>query len=82
MIGMSGSIGETRNGRGTFGRVPFDWFAGAVPDEPVVLCTQTANDRALRVAAKLGFSEVERFGVWSGVVAGDGVHPYGRLLEG
>ena len=50
------------------------WFAGALPDEPVVLCTQTANGRAMRLAAKLGFTEVERFedygaeqwfGVWS-----------------
>ncbi len=38
-----------------------DWFAGALPGEPVVLCTQTANDRSLRLAAKLGFAEVERF---------------------
>lgn len=38
-----------------------DWFADALPGEPVVLCTQTANDRSLRLAAKLGFTEVERF---------------------
>ncbi len=53
-----------------------DWFAGALPSEPVVLCTQTANDRSMRIAAKLGFTEVERFeeygaeqwfGVWSSV---------------
>jgi RimJ/RimL family protein N-acetyltransferase len=53
-----------------------DWFAGALPNEQVVLRTQTANDRALRLAAKLGFTEVERFeeygaeqwfGVWSSV---------------
>ncbi|MFD7784147.1 GNAT family N-acetyltransferase [Streptomyces nojiriensis] len=52
-----------------------DWFAGAHPGEPVVLCTQTANDRALRLATKLGFIEVEKFqeygaeqwfGVWPG----------------
>jgi len=51
-----------------------DWFAGALPGEPVVLCTQTANDRSMRLAAKLGFTEVARFeefgaeqwfGVWS-----------------
>jgi RimJ/RimL family protein N-acetyltransferase len=50
------------------------WFAGVLPGEPVVLCTRTANDRAMRLAAKLGFTEVERFeeygaeawfGVWS-----------------
>ena len=38
-----------------------DWFAGALPGEPMVLCTQTANDRALRLAARLGFTEVTRF---------------------
>jgi RimJ/RimL family protein N-acetyltransferase len=52
------------------------WFAGALPGEPVVLCTQTANVRSMRLAAKLGFTEVERFedygaeqwfGVWSPV---------------
>ena len=53
-----------------------DWFAGALPSEPVVLCTKTANDRSMRLAAKLGFTEVERFekygaeqwlGVWSSI---------------
>jgi RimJ/RimL family protein N-acetyltransferase len=53
-----------------------DWFADALPNEPVVLCTQTANDRSMRLAAKLGFTEVERFeeygaeqwfGVWPSV---------------
>ena len=57
-----------------------DWFAGTLPGEPVVLCTQTANDRAMRLAAKLGFTEVERFeeygaeqwfGVWSSVTPSD-----------
>ncbi|WP_406418202.1 GNAT family N-acetyltransferase [Streptomyces sp. NBC_01614] len=52
------------------------WFAGALPGEPVVLCTRTASDRSMRLAAKLGFTEVERFeeygaeawfGVWSSV---------------
>ena len=38
-----------------------DWFDGALPGEPVVLCTQTANDGSMRLAAKLGFTEVERF---------------------
>jgi len=55
-----------------------DWFAGALPSEPVVLCSQTANERSMRLAAKLGFTEVERFeeygaeqwfGVWSSVTA-------------
>ncbi|MFC9293989.1 GNAT family N-acetyltransferase [Streptomyces sp. NPDC057011] len=52
------------------------WFAGAFPGEPVVLCTQVANDRSVAVAVKLGFTEVERFeefgaeqwfGMWSSV---------------
>ena len=38
-----------------------DWFTGALPGEPVVLSTQTANKASMRVAAKLGFTEVERF---------------------
>jgi RimJ/RimL family protein N-acetyltransferase len=38
-----------------------DWFAAAHPGEPVVLCTQTANARSMRLAERLGFSEVERF---------------------
>jgi len=41
-----------------------DWFADALPGEPVVLCTQTANDRSMRLAAKLGFTEVQRFEAW------------------
>jgi RimJ/RimL family protein N-acetyltransferase len=50
------------------------WFTAALPGEPVVLCTQTANVPSMRLAAKLGFTEVERyeaygaeqwFGVWS-----------------
>lgn len=38
-----------------------DWFADALPGEPVVLYTQTANIRSMRLAEKLGFSELERF---------------------
>ncbi|WP_107482037.1 GNAT family N-acetyltransferase [Streptomyces sp. JHA26] len=41
-----------------------DWFADALPGEPVVLATQTANARSMRLAAKLGFAEVERFEAW------------------
>ncbi|MFE1749769.1 GNAT family N-acetyltransferase [Streptomyces anandii] len=37
------------------------WFDGAFPGEPVVLCTQTANVRSMRLAVRLGFVEVERF---------------------
>lgn len=52
------------------------WFADALPGEPVVLATQSANVRSMRLAAKLGFIEVERFeaygaeqwfGMWSPV---------------
>ncbi|MEZ0110794.1 RimJ/RimL family protein N-acetyltransferase [Catenulispora sp. EB89] len=38
-----------------------DWFAAARPGEPVVLTTQVANESARRLAAKLGFGEVERY---------------------
>ncbi|WP_326694558.1 MULTISPECIES: GNAT family N-acetyltransferase [unclassified Streptomyces] len=38
-----------------------DWFTGALPGEPVVLITQTANSRSMRLAAKLGFTEVQRY---------------------
>ncbi|MFB7465016.1 GNAT family N-acetyltransferase [Streptomyces sp. NPDC056224] len=41
-----------------------DWFADVLPGEPVVLTTQSTNDRAMRLAAKLGFTEVERFEEW------------------
>lgn len=41
-----------------------DWLDGALPGEPVVLTTQTANTRSMRLAAKLGFTEVERFRAW------------------
>ncbi len=40
------------------------WLAGALPGEPVVLATQTANVGSMRLAAKLGFTEVERFEAW------------------
>ncbi|KOT95025.1 GCN5 family acetyltransferase [Streptomyces sp. NRRL F-5755] len=40
------------------------WFADALPGEPVVLCTQTANIRSMRLAAKLGFTEVQRYEAW------------------
>ncbi|WP_331719991.1 GNAT family N-acetyltransferase [Streptomyces sp. NBC_00147] len=40
------------------------WFDGALPGEPVVLHTQSANVGSMRLAAKLGFTEVERFEAW------------------
>ncbi|MET9352892.1 GNAT family N-acetyltransferase [Streptomyces sp. NPDC006617] len=41
-----------------------DWLDGVLPGEPVVLTTQTANTGSMRLAAKLGFTEVERFRAW------------------
>ena len=41
-----------------------DWFDGVLPGEPVVLATQSANVGSMRLAAKLGFTEVERFHAW------------------
>ena len=41
-----------------------DWSTDALPAEPVVLCTQTANTPSLRLATKLGFTEVARFEEW------------------
>lgn len=51
------------------------WFESAFPGEPVVLDTQVANEAAVRLAVRLGFSEVERFTAygaeqWFGVRAG------------
>jgi RimJ/RimL family protein N-acetyltransferase len=37
------------------------WTGRALPREPVVLCTQTANLASIRLAERLGFVEVERF---------------------
>ncbi|WP_374178973.1 GNAT family N-acetyltransferase [Leifsonia sp. WHRI 6310E] len=42
-------------------RAVLDWTETALPGEPVVLCTQSSNAASLRVAAKLGFTERERF---------------------
>ncbi|KUN24192.1 GCN5 family acetyltransferase [Streptomyces antibioticus] len=54
-----------------------DWLSTALPGEPVVLHTQTANARSMRLAARLGFTEVERFVAWDaeqwlGIRAQDG----------
>jgi RimJ/RimL family protein N-acetyltransferase len=40
------------------------WLDDMLPGEPVVLKTQTANARSMRLAAKLGFTEVERYQAW------------------
>ncbi|MFI2763621.1 GNAT family N-acetyltransferase [Streptomyces echinatus] len=41
-----------------------DWFDSVLPGEPMVLHTQSANVGSMRLAAKLGFTEVERFRAW------------------
>ncbi|SEF62025.1 Protein N-acetyltransferase, RimJ/RimL family [Actinacidiphila yanglinensis] len=40
------------------------WLDAVLPGEPVVLATQTANLGSMRLAAKLGFTEVERYHAW------------------
>src|SRR5439155_21948328 len=40
------------------------WLAGELPGEPVVLFTQTASSRSMRLAAKLGFTEAGRYHAW------------------
>lgn len=40
------------------------WLDRVLPGEPVVLFTQSANVASMRLAAKLGFAEVERFHAW------------------
>ena len=40
------------------------WFDGVLPGEPVVLTTQSANVSSMRLASRLGFTEVERFQAW------------------
>ncbi|MFJ6012714.1 GNAT family N-acetyltransferase [Streptomyces sp. NPDC092952] len=40
------------------------WFAEARPGETVALRTQTANARSMRLAAKLGFTEAQRYEAW------------------
>src|SRR5689334_1577871 len=37
------------------------WFDHTLPGEPVVLTTQSANVASIRLATKLGFTELERF---------------------
>ena len=77
MIGQITLTKDTGHLRQAAGKAELGWFAGALPGEPVVLATQTANVRSMRLAAKLGFIEVERFeaygaeqwfGIWSPVV--------------
>lgn len=41
-----------------------DWLDNTLPGEPVVLATQTANTSSMRLATKLGFTEIERFHAW------------------
>jgi len=37
------------------------WAETNFPSEPIVLCTQAANEASVRLAARLGFREVQRF---------------------
>lgn len=51
------------------------WIDTTLPGEPVVLTTQVANERSLRLARRIGFVEVERFTAygaeqWFGVLGG------------
>src|SRR6267154_2529791 len=43
---------------------PRDELEREMPGEPVVLTTQSANVASMRLAARLGFTEVERFQAW------------------
>jgi len=38
-----------------------EWIEHVLPEEPVVLCSQSVNDASVRLAARLGFVEKERF---------------------
>ncbi|CAM5471226.1 N-acetyltransferase [Streptomyces finlayi] len=40
------------------------WFDATRPGEPVVLATQSANVSSMRLAKKLGFTEVARYESW------------------
>ena len=46
------------------GAAALAWVDGVLPGEPVVLTTQSANIGSMRVASKLGFTELERFQAW------------------
>ncbi|BCK66820.1 hypothetical protein Srufu_007730 [Streptomyces libani subsp. rufus] len=35
--------------------------AGELPDQPVLVVTQTANERSLKLAARLGFQHMSTF---------------------
>lgn len=37
------------------------WAATMLPDTTVVLCTQVANERSVRLAQRRGFVELKRF---------------------
>ncbi len=38
-----------------------DWVTSVLPGQPVVVCTQVANVASVRLAQRLGFTEVDRF---------------------
>lgn len=41
------------------------WFDSTLPGEPIILTTQSANTSSMRLAAALGFTELERFEAWN-----------------
>ena len=62
-----------------------DWLAGVLPGVAVGLTTQTANAASMRLAAKLGFAEVERFQDWGAeqwLGMRPPVHPSGHAYGG
>ena len=66
--------------------VVLDWIERALPEEPVVLCTQSVNDASVRLAARLGFVEKARFvefnaEQWFGARIPE-AHPADRLNTG
>lgn len=40
------------------------WYARTAPAGQVMLCTQVASERSMRLAARLGFTEVSRYRAW------------------
>jgi RimJ/RimL family protein N-acetyltransferase/aminoglycoside phosphotransferase (APT) family kinase protein len=55
------------------------WLDNTLPGQPAVLKTQTANARSMRLAAKLGFTEIGRYEAW-GAEQWFGLRPAGRAM--
>lgn len=41
------------------------WLSATFPTEPVILTTQAANTPSMRLASRLGFTELARFEAWN-----------------